>query len=245
MIKLSYLVRAVLGLVVLLVFLGWMTVQNETTRASGREVVLQTNPVDPRDVFFGHYAILGYRDFAPGDVQIPWSEGQGFEDDGIVYVALSDSGEFFTPMETYSTWSEAVATGQPVLKARLQAGYAREGELPDQYHVRFDLPRQYFADPDTAMALQTEFRNANRLQRNRDRWEFCVALQQTDPATFEESYRCQDLDLSDEPTTDIPQYGVILSVSEAGDAVIKGLYLDGRQVYDSLNGPRFELARAE
>jgi hypothetical protein len=83
------------------------------------------------------------------------------------------------------------------------------------------------------------------MQGRRDRWETCRDLQQTAPDQFEQSWMCEDFDLADEPTSDIPEYGVILSVSDRGDAVIKGLYLDGQRLYDSLTGPRLTLEGRE
>ncbi|WP_421860860.1 GDYXXLXY domain-containing protein [Oceanicaulis sp.] len=241
MIKVSFLARAAIGLAVILAGLGWMTLSHETARSSGRDVIFQTNPVDPRDVFFGHYAILNYRDFGDRDVSVPWRDPRGFQNGETVYVALTPSEQFETPGAVFATLEEATATGVPVLKAELVEAYAPIGEDPEVFWLRFDLPEQYFADPETAIALQTDFETANAMQGRRDRWETCRDLQQTAPDQFEQSWMCEDFDLADEPRADIPEYGVILSVSDQGEAVIKGLYLDGRRLYDSLTGPRLTL----
>lgn len=243
MIKISFLARAVIGLAVILFGLGWMTVSHETARSSGHEVVLQTYPIDPRDVFFGHYAILNYRHFGPRDVSVPGRDPRGFADGDTVYVALTPSELFETPGAVFATREEATATGAPVLKADLVEAYAPEGEDLEIFWLVFDLPSQYFADPETAIALQADFQTANAMQRRRGRWETCRDLQHTAPDQFEQASICEDFDLADEPTTDIPEYGVILSVSDQGEAVIKGLYLDGQHVYDSLTGPRLTLER--
>ncbi|MAP48839.1 MAG: hypothetical protein CMH90_05080 [Oceanicaulis sp.] len=243
MIKVSFLARAAIGLAVILGGLGWMALTHETARSSGREVILQTNPVDPRDVFFGHYAILNYRDFGDRDVSAPWRDPRDFQTGETVYVALNPSELFAMPGAVFATREEATATGAPFLKAELVEAYAPEGEEPEVFWVRFDLPSQYFADPETAIALQADFQTANAMQGRRDRWETCRDLQHTAPDQFEQSWMCEDFDLADEPRADIPEYGVILSVSDQGEAVIKGLYLDGQYVYDSLTGPRLTLER--
>jgi hypothetical protein len=245
MIKVSFLARAAIGLAVILLGLGWMTFNHETARSSGREVVLQTNPVDPRDVFFGHYAILNYREFGPRDVQVAVSDDPDLAVGDTVYVPLIQSGAFYTPGEVFAAREDAAATGAPILKAELIEGYVIRDEDDDALWVRFDLPSQYFADPETAIALQSDFQTANAMQGRRDRWETCRNLQQTAPDQFEQSWMCEDFDLADEPTSDIPKYGVILSVSDRGDAVIKGLYLDGQRLYDSLTGPRLTLEGRE
>ena len=245
MIGMSYLACAALGLAVILAFLGWMTVRHEQARSSGVEVVLQTYPIDPRDVFFGHYAVLSYRDFGTSDVPLGWPLEQGLEPGDTVYFALTPAGEFHQPGEAFASPEEALSQGGPVLKAYLHTPYVPEGEMPDVYFARFDLPRQYFADPETALALQEDFQTATQMQGQRNNWEHCRDLQQSDPEGFEQAWRCDDIDLADEPTADIPQYGVILSVSDTGEAVIKGLYLDGERVIDTLTGPRLVRARDE
>ena len=245
MIRVSYLARGALCLAVILALLGWMTLNNERARSSGTEVVLQTNPIDPRDVFFGHYATLRYRDFGRRDLRLVWPVEQGMEEGEAVFVTLIASGAFHRAGTSFATLDEALAEGLPVLRAELVAPYLREGESLQFYYARFDLPHQYFADPDTAMALQDDFQTARTMQRERDAWETCTELRQTSPDEFAQSWRCEDIDLADEPTADIPEYGVILSVSDTGEAVIKGLYLDGERVTDSLTGSRLVLEQSE
>jgi hypothetical protein len=245
MIRISYLARAALGLAVIVAFLGWMTVRHEQARSSGTEVVLQTYPIDPRDVFFGHYATLGYRDFNTSDMWLSWPVEAGLEAGDLVYFTLTASGPFHQPGESFATLDEAAAQGGPVLKAELFEGYGVLVEKPEAFQARFDLPRQYFADPETALALQDDFQTATELQRQRDNWEHCRDLQQSDPERFEQAWMCEDFDPANEPTADIPEYGVILSVSDTGEAVIKGLYLDGERVMDTLRGPRLVRERSE
>ncbi len=49
----------VVGLV-LSAALGWMVFGQVRILRNGREIVLQTRPIDPRDLLLGHYARLGY-----------------------------------------------------------------------------------------------------------------------------------------------------------------------------------------
>jgi len=152
---------------------------------------------------------------------------------------------FHVPGDVFPTLQAATTNGDPVLKARLVEAYAPQGDDPDVFHLYFDLPDQYFADPETAIALQTEFQASNTLQRARDRWESCSQIQQDTTDISDPNGLCEGFDPLREPTRTIPQHGVILSVSQAGDGVIKGLYLDGERVYDTLGGPRLVLDRPE
>lgn len=241
----SYLMRAGAGLMVILAILGWMTFTHERARSTGAEVTLQTYPIDPRDVFFGHYATLSYRDFNAGDIRLSWPAEQGLEAGDVVYFTLTRSGAFYRPDESFATLDEAAADGAPVLKAELFPAFGADQEPPEAYYVRFDLPRQYFADPETALALQADLQRARDLQRQRDDWEQCLDFQEFVPEEFERAYNCEDIDPANEPTADIPEYGVILSVSDTGEAVIKGLYLDGDRAMDTLTGPRLVRERSE
>lgn len=74
---------------------------HEFTLRTGREVVLQTMPVDPRDLFRGDYVILSYPagtlDLAtlPNDLQQP-AYGQ------TVYVVLATEGPHAAPKAVYA-----------------------------------------------------------------------------------------------------------------------------------------------
>ncbi len=73
---------------------------HEFTLRTGREVVLETMPVDPRDLFRGDYVILSYDasilDLAvlPNDLKQP-AHGQ------TVYVVLTTEGPHATPKAVY------------------------------------------------------------------------------------------------------------------------------------------------
>lgn len=243
MIKVSYLARAGLALIIVLTGLGVMVYQNQAARSGGHEVVLQTNPIDPRDVFFGHYAILNYRDFRRSDFGLNWQEDQSLEDGQAIYVALVPSEVFSEAGRAYRSLAEAQASNTPFVKATLEIRYRTEDgqRVWRNYRARFDLPSQYFADPDTAIELQNRFRDANTMRAERETWERCIALSALSQAEVDNDYVCSQLDLSDEPSADIPEYGAIVSVSDTGETVIKGLYLDGEYIYDTLTGPRLVL----
>ena len=213
MIQFSYLVRAGLALALVLAGLTAMLVQNEMARSQGRELVLEIVPVDPRDVFFGHYAILTYEAFIGWDSDLNLPEGHQLGEGDTIYVALNEGPRFATPdRPVFADLDAARRNGAPFLEARLRVRPNPDEDAPDRFHADYGLPPQYFADPETAMALQN--------------------LWQVDAENR----------ANDEPG---PQFGVIVSVSQSGKAVIKGLDLDGDRVYDTLTGPRLQLSEAE
>ena len=56
----SPLARAIVAALALTAALGWIVAGRMHILATGREIVLKTEPVDPRDLFRGHYARLTY-----------------------------------------------------------------------------------------------------------------------------------------------------------------------------------------
>ena len=89
--------QAMVGVGVLwLAIIASITGSHELTLRTGRPILLETMPVDPRDLFRGDYVILGYKAgmlnlaTLPSDLQHP-SYGQ------TVYVTLSTGGHFAVP----------------------------------------------------------------------------------------------------------------------------------------------------
>ena len=95
--------KARLGFILLILFqvlilAGWTTF-NEVSIATGKEVVLQTAPIDPFDPFRGEYVRLSY------DISrlqgVPGTETLGFGDK--VYVQLEQRGEVWEAVRASRT----------------------------------------------------------------------------------------------------------------------------------------------
>ena len=179
-------------------------------RASGTEVVIPMEPVDPRDILLGHYVIirtpahtLDLRAFpeAP-DGENAWSEGE------TVYVSLSQGQDGLWRASAVAKRADALQP--PLMRGRIENAYRRydytdwepgedgkpgrgreriEGTGRTELQVEYNLER-YYADPQTARALE-DMRRENRL-------------------------------------------ALIVSLGEDGTAVIKGLVIDGEPQYDTL-----------
>jgi len=245
--------RGVLAFVVVAALLGMMLVQNERARSSGHEIILETQPIDPRDIFFGHYAILSYnllragpdRIYAAMEPALIEASQARFDSSAEeqtepveVYVRLESDG-LYHRIAGITADDDAARSGEaPFLRAqlRLVTPYGCEREEDARCWnpvITIDLPRRYYADKETALALQSRQQDrARQAQALRD-YEECEAARAV--TGVEIPQRCEDLT---EPPETPPDFGVILSASEAGEAVIKGVYHDGRKFYDTLTGLR-------
>ncbi|MEQ8936367.1 MAG: GDYXXLXY domain-containing protein [Amphiplicatus sp.] len=179
---------------------------------SGTEITLKTEPVDPRSLFLGHYATLGYEISRLGGEHL---DNRCYDRNEAIYVTLERDSADWRPVATAPamprdgfaenrvtlrgrvSWhsgcsneerDDAVANETPVTeRARLS-----EEQLFAQYGIE-----EYFASPEAARRLED-------LARRR-------------PAEGEEAL---------EPLQ------IILSVPQSGRALIKGVVIDGEKVYD-------------
>ncbi|XBQ15167.1 MAG: GDYXXLXY domain-containing protein [Oceanicaulis sp.] len=174
-------------------------------RSSGTEVLLEMEPVDPRDVLLGHYVILTtpVHRLDTGALEGPetgWARGD------LVYVALEETAAGAAlPVGAFRE-----APGGLFIRGRVQSvstqqeytepepledgsiGWRREpvpGTQRDELWVQYNIER-YYAPQDQALALER--------QRNEDRLR------------------------------------LIVSVGDDGGAVIKGLEIDGERRIDRL-----------
>ncbi len=179
-------------------------------RATGTELVIAMEPVDPRDILLGHYVVirtpvhtLDLSAF-PGapDGEDAWGEGDE------VFVAMAEGEDGLWRPERVAKRADAL--DPPLLRGRIENAHrlydytewepgeaGQPGRGPEriegtgrtELQVKYNLER-YYADPETAKALE-DMRRENRL-------------------------------------------ALIVSVGEDGGAVIKGLVVDGEPRYDTL-----------
>ena len=119
--------------------LGTSFVQ-ERALMSGTLVLLETRPVDPRDLLRGDYVILNYKIsdvplalFSPARTNaLPLGQ--------VVYVALEPRGEYYGVTQA-STNPITPAAGQVVLKGRTQNWWGWNSQTNE--HVEYGLERYY------------------------------------------------------------------------------------------------------
>ncbi|AKB36653.1 putative membrane-anchored protein [Methanosarcina siciliae C2J] len=85
----------------LLIFSGFILFK-EYTLKTGKEILLKTEPVDPRDLFRGDYVILNYEISTLDLEKIP-AEDRHFEYNDRVYLALAVEDGYGVPKKIYST----------------------------------------------------------------------------------------------------------------------------------------------
>jgi len=119
--------------------LGTRSVQ-ERALTHGRVVLLETRPVDPRDLLRGDYLILSYKiSDVPLDLFMP-PRTNGLPPGQTVYVALEPRGQFHEVVRA-STEPIEPAAGHIVLKGRTQIWWG--GNARTNAHLEYGLERYY------------------------------------------------------------------------------------------------------
>jgi uncharacterized membrane-anchored protein len=119
--------------------LGTVVIQ-ERALTSGKLVMLETRPVDPRDLLRGDYLILNYK---VSDVPLALfapPQTSGLPPGRTVYVALEPRGQFYEAVRA-STGPIEPAAEQVVLKGRTQPWWG--GSIQTNTHVVYGLERYY------------------------------------------------------------------------------------------------------
>ncbi|MHB9006649.1 MAG: GDYXXLXY domain-containing protein [Limisphaerales bacterium] len=125
---------------------AWMlgtVFQQERRLAEGQLILLETRPVDPRDLLRGDYVILGYDiSLVPtASVVPPAPDGVPIEAGSPVFVELRQEGEFHT-LHRASLTSLDPDPGNVVLRGRVSSrSWADRGET--LLRVQYGLERYY------------------------------------------------------------------------------------------------------
>lgn len=101
----------------------------------GEEIKLKTEPIDPRDLFYGDYVTLNYE-----ISQLPlalWQGGaQEPEENQVIYVELAPSDGFYNAVNVHAQ-NKAIPAEHKMLKGQLQYSW------DNQLRVRYGLERYY------------------------------------------------------------------------------------------------------
>jgi uncharacterized membrane-anchored protein len=112
---------AMLSAVLLTAGLGWMVVDRVQLLRAGREIVLPVRPVDPRDLFKGDFARMGY-DISRVDPKLMPKMPPGARRP-VVYVTLEqDAGGAWKPVAVARELPTGLAANQVVLRGRAWRG---------------------------------------------------------------------------------------------------------------------------
>lgn len=146
---------ALIAAVLQSVAVGEMIFDRAKLLQNGKEVVLQSGMVDPRDLFRGHYVTLN---LAIGRIPSKGVEVVGkLERRREVFVALkaSDKSPFWIAEALYAQQPEGIE--QPFIRGELSA-FPRKGFENGSYRIQFPVDR-FFAEKGRAKELEKVRRN--------------------------------------------------------------------------------------
>lgn len=143
--KVPFVLRAVAVAVLLTIALGYMIGERVKILTDGAEIVLKTEPLDPRDLFRGHYARLNY------DVsrikKTALATGEKFSRNDPVFVALAAGDDGYWRVVTASKKYPAPEAGQVVMQGTVRWAYSKD------LRVRYGIEK-YFAPKAEALKLE-------------------------------------------------------------------------------------------
>ena len=148
-----------IGLILLLQTLALlaMVAMKQWTLATGTEILLETQPIDPRSLFSGDYVQLGYR---IGRLRPAELEGDDRFDREAIYVVLAQGERYWQAVSIHHERPTEVPTGQVVIKGRIQ--YIQEvtwnpatgkQELAKELNVHYGI-ENYFVPEGEGKALE-------------------------------------------------------------------------------------------
>jgi uncharacterized membrane-anchored protein len=135
--------------------LSWMIWDRAHLLASGREIVLEVVPVDPRSLFRGDYVILNY---GISRLEAPAGE-ERIRPGAVIYVTLQKSADgLWQVLQSSTTPPADTGADQVVLKGRVQYVSAPGRDTPAQANVRYGI-ESFFVPEGTGRELETLVRD--------------------------------------------------------------------------------------
>ena len=130
--------------------LGWMVYDRLALVHSGREVVLEVIPVDPRSLFRGDYVILNYKVSTAENINVP----DALERNDQVYAVLTrDLDGVWTVTSLSREWPADTNADQLVMQARVQNIIGRQAGTARSVRLRYGI-ESYFIPEGTGRALE-------------------------------------------------------------------------------------------
>lgn len=135
----------------------WMVWGRVSLLASGREIVTEVIPVDPRDIFRGDYVVLGYGFSSGAEIALP----EGVRKGDAVYATLRAAGPSKWELSSVAdTYPGTVAGDEVVLKGRVDyvRDNALEGRTGTAGRLRYGI-ESYFVPEGTGLVLEEQVRD--------------------------------------------------------------------------------------
>jgi len=130
--------------------LAWMVGDRVHLLRTGREIVVEVTPVDPRDLFRGDYVIFGYPFSRTGEVSVPGGTRRG----DTIYVTLEpkEAGQWEI-VRAEAAYPDTTSPGHVVLKGRAVDVWPREAGERRTARLRFGI-ESYFVPEGTGRKLE-------------------------------------------------------------------------------------------
>jgi uncharacterized membrane-anchored protein len=131
--------------------LAYMLVNRISLLASGREIVAEVIPVDPRDIFRGEYVVLNYAFTRAPDIPVP--EGTNIGD--TLYVTLKPGAEpsKWEIVSTDASYPKDTAPDNVVLKGHATYVSAKTDTSPARATIRYGI-ESYFVPEGKGKELE-------------------------------------------------------------------------------------------
>lgn len=100
---------------------AWMVVSKQHTLKTGKKIILETAPIDPRDLLRGDYVVLAYKISTLSLDEIP-SEKASYAPGDVIYVRLEPAEAYWKPVNigTKKCGDESVC-----IRGKIQVAYPR------------------------------------------------------------------------------------------------------------------------
>jgi uncharacterized membrane-anchored protein len=133
--------------------LGWMIQSRAAILRNGAEIVLKTEPVDPRDLLRGDYVTLGYEVSQIPAKEITAPAGGWYSEGSYVYVVLKKGGD--------GVWARSRASAEPIsdlkgdeLLLRGRSRFMFEPQSDQMVPVNYGIERFYVPEGE-GRAIET------------------------------------------------------------------------------------------
>ena len=133
----------------------WMIAGRISLLKSGREMIAEVVPVDPRDLFRGEYVVLGYSFSSTGDTTLPSGTKRG---DRVYATLKSGEGNKWDLVSVAPAYPEKIEPGQAVLSGIASDVWLNSEKGLAKGRIRYGI-ETYFVPQGKGRELETMVRD--------------------------------------------------------------------------------------
>lgn len=133
----------------------WMAGDRIALLKSGREMLVEVIPVDPRDLFRGDYVILGYNFSGTGDMALPAGTKRG---DRVFATLKLSEGSKWDLVNVATRYPDQIQAGEAVLNGIASDVWHNAEKKIDYGRIRYGI-ETYFVPEGTGRAIENMVRD--------------------------------------------------------------------------------------